>query len=359
MRFHMHLLPTYFPDRDPPFAVYYQQVLDQIALAEELGWECFWFTEHHFLLYGGPIPNPAAIMCAAAARTSRIHLGSAISILPLHHPVQIAEDYAMVDVVSGGRLEFGIGLGNTAVDFQVYGVPREESRDRFEEAAQVIMKAWTNERFSHEGRFWQFNDVPIYPRPVQQPLPSMWVAGHSPESLGWAGRQGFNVMTVAHPFPAEHYVPGLAAWRDGLAQNGLHPGDRHCKLHLRVWVDENAERAREIAEPALLKYDYISTVGRQSRAPFNAETYDFPGMLAAGRNVYGNPDQCIEAINRTLENYDFDVFSTTFNFGGLPHEEVKRSMRLFAKEVMPAFKDLTPPLLLDQGAPELARHPGG
>ena len=79
MRFHMHLLPTYFPDRDPPFAVFYQQVLDQIALAEELGWECFWFTEHHFLLYGGPIPNPAAIMCAAAARTSRIHLGSAIS----------------------------------------------------------------------------------------------------------------------------------------------------------------------------------------------------------------------------------------------------------------------------------------
>src|SRR5439155_12445661 len=206
MHFHMHLLPTYFPDLNPPFPQYYQDVLDQIQLAEDLGWECFWFTEHHFLLYGGPMPNPAAIMSAAAARTSRIHLGSAISILPLHHPVQIAEDYAMVDVISNGRLEFGIGLGNTAVDFQVYGVPREERRDRFEEASDVIVKAWTNERFSHEGRFWQFNDVPIYPRPVQQPLPSMWVAGHSPESLGWAGRQGFNVMTVAHPFPAEHYV---------------------------------------------------------------------------------------------------------------------------------------------------------
>jgi alkanesulfonate monooxygenase SsuD/methylene tetrahydromethanopterin reductase-like flavin-dependent oxidoreductase (luciferase family) len=172
MRFHMHLLPTYFPDRDPPFDVYYQQVLEQIALAEELGWECFWFTEHHFLLYGGPMPNPAAIMCAAAARTSQIHLGSAISILPLHHPVEVAENYAMVDVVSGGRLEFGIGLGNTTVDFQVYGVPREESRDRFEEAAEVVLKAWTNERFNHEGRFWQFKDVPVYPRPVQQPTPT-------------------------------------------------------------------------------------------------------------------------------------------------------------------------------------------
>src|SRR5262245_29332580 len=83
----------------------------------------------------------------------------------------------MVDVLSGGRLEFGIGLGNTAVDFQVYGIPREESRDRFEEAAEVVLKAWTNERFNHEGRFWRFEDVPVYPRPVQQPTPPIWVAG--------------------------------------------------------------------------------------------------------------------------------------------------------------------------------------
>lgn len=356
MRFHMHLLPTYFPDRDPPFDVYYQQVLEQIALAEELGWDCFWFTEHHFLLYGGPMPNPAAIMCAAAARTSRIHLGSAISILPLHHPVEVAENYAMVDVLSGGRLEFGIGLGNTAVDFQVYGIPREESRDRFEEAAEVVLKAWTNERFNHEGRFWQFEDVPVYPRPVQQPTPPIWVAGHSPESLGWAGRHGFNIMTVAHPFPPEHYAPGLAAWREGLAKIGLAPGQRHCKLHLRTWVDEDGERAREIAEPALLRYDYISTVGRKARAPFRpADTYPFADMRATGRNIYGNPDQCIAAINATLRNYQFDIFSTTFNFGGLPHEEVKRSMRLFAKEVMPAFKDLTPPLIADAGTPAPAR----
>ena len=94
MRFHIHLLPTYFPGEDPPFDVYFQQILEQVQLADELGFECFWFTEHHFVLYGGPVPNPAVIMSAAAARTSRIHLGSAISILPLHHPVQIAEDYA-------------------------------------------------------------------------------------------------------------------------------------------------------------------------------------------------------------------------------------------------------------------------
>lgn len=343
MRFHIHLLPTYFPDRDPPFAAFYQQILEQVELAEELGWECFWFTEHHFLLYGGPEPNPAVFMAAAAARTSRIRLGSAISILPLHHPVQIAEDYAMVDALSGGRLDFGIGLGNTGLDFRVYEVPREESRGRFQEAAEVVIKAWTNERFSHEGANWSFHDVAVYPKPVQRPHPPVWVAGHSAESLGWAGRQGFNIMTVAHPFPAEFYRPGMAAWRDGLVDAGCKPGERHCKLHLRVWVDEDAEHAREVAEDAITRYDHIATVGRDGRLAHGPD-YDWEAMLASGRNVYGNPDQCVQAIYNSIANYDFDIFSTTFNFGGIPHEEVKKAMRLFAREVMPAFKDVTPAL---------------
>ena len=123
MRFHIVQLTTYFPDRDPPLDVYFQQILEQIQLAEELGWEGFWFTEHHFIPYGGLIANPAVMMAAAAARTSTIRLGSSISILPLRHPVQTAEDYAMVDVASGGRLEFGIGRGNTLEDYTVYGIP--------------------------------------------------------------------------------------------------------------------------------------------------------------------------------------------------------------------------------------------
>jgi alkanesulfonate monooxygenase SsuD/methylene tetrahydromethanopterin reductase-like flavin-dependent oxidoreductase (luciferase family) len=338
MRFHMHLLPTYFPELDPPFDVYYQQILEQIALAEELGWDCFWFTEHHFALYGGPEPNPAVFLAAAAARTSRIHLGSAISILPLHHPIQVAEDYAMVDVLSGGRLEFGMGLGNTPSDFAVFGVPREEARERFEEAAEIVAAAWAKERFTYEGRFWSFTEVPIYPRPVQQPTPPMWVDGHSPESLGWAGRHGFNIMITAHPYPPEHYPKAINAWRDGLASVGLTAKDRNCKVHLRVWVDENAERARQVAEAAILRYDNIAALSR-GRNDFDGSDYDFTGMLESGRNVYGTPDQCIAAIENAIRNYEFDIFSTTFNFGGIPHKEIKKAMRLFAKEVMPAFKD--------------------
>ncbi len=339
MRFHMHLLPTYFPELDPPFNVFYQNILEQVELAEELGWDCFWFTEHHFLLYGGPEPNPAVFMAAAAARTSRIHLGSAISILPLHHPLQIAEDYAMVDVLSSGRLEFGMGLGNTGSDFDIYGVPREESRPRFHESAEVIMKAWGNERFSHDGTFWHFKDVPVYPRPVQQPHPPLWVAGHSPESLGWAGSHGCNIMTVSHPLPPEQYAPGLSAWRAGLADAGLKPADRHCKLHIRVWVEENGEHAEEVAEAAIQRYDRISAAGRRVGG-YDPTTYDWKGMRASGRNVYGMPDQCIEGLQAAMRNYEFDILSTTFNFGGIPHSEVLKAIRLFAKEIMPALKDV-------------------
>ena len=334
----MHLLPTYFPGTNAPFEVYYGEVLEQIQLAEELGWDCFWFTEHHFLFYGGAMPNPAVILSAAAARTSTIRLGSAISILPLHHPLQIAEDYAMVDAVSDGRLEFGIGLGNTPLDFHAFGVPREESRQRFDEAAEVIRKAWTNDRFSHEGTFWRFDDVAIYPKPAQQPSPPFWVAGISAASLGWAGRHGCHIMTVAHAAPPETYAPGMAAWRDGLVQSGYDPSKYHCKLHLRVWVDEDGERARAVAEPAITNYEQVASVGRERRNAVPPELYDWKGMLAAGRNAYGNPDQVIEAIRRCMRNYEFDILSTTFNFGGLSHDAITRAIRLFAKEVMPAFQ---------------------
>ena len=145
-------------------------------------------------------------------------------------------------------------------------------------------------------------------------------------------------MTVAHPYPPEQYTPSLAAWREGLASVGVDPSQRSCKLHLRVWVDENADRAREVAQEAISRYDHISTVGRTARLAYAPGEYAWDAMLQAGRNVYGAPDQCIRAIEATRRNYDFDIFSTTFFFGGVSHEAAMKSMRLFAREVMPAFR---------------------
>ena len=195
MRFYINVLATYFPDRDPPYDTYYQQLLEQVEVAEELGWECFMFNEHHFLGYGGLVANPAVLLAAAAARTSKIRLGPCIAILPLRHPLHSAEDYAMVDAISTGRLEFGIGSGNTELDYKVFGVTRESDRQRLREAIDVILKTWANERISHSGEFWSFDQLTLYPRTIQQPHPPIWVAGTSAEGLGWAGRQGYNIMS--------------------------------------------------------------------------------------------------------------------------------------------------------------------
>ena len=337
MRFYINVLTTYYPDIDPPYDVYYQQLLEQVELAEELGWECFMFNEHHFLGYGGLVANPAVLLAAAAARTSKIRLGPCIAILPLRHPLQSAEDYAMVDAISGGRLEFGIGSGNTEMDYKVFGVTRENDRQRLDEAFEIIFKAWTNERVSHQGTFWQFDELTLYPRPVQKPHPPIWVAGTSEHTLGWAGRHGFHIMTVGHPHPPEKVRPGVEAWKKALLDQGIDPKKRHCQFHVRTHVNESAERAREIAAGAISRYDAISRIGRRSLTTAPA-AYDWDMMLATGRNNYGNPEQCIENIGNAMENYYFDTLTTTFNFGGIPHGEIVKSMRLFAKEVMPAFR---------------------
>jgi alkanesulfonate monooxygenase SsuD/methylene tetrahydromethanopterin reductase-like flavin-dependent oxidoreductase (luciferase family) len=337
VRFFINVLTTYFPDIDPPYDVYYAQILEQVQLAEELGWECFMFNEHHFLGYGGLVANPAVLLAAAAARTSKIRLGPCIAILPLRHPLQSAEDYAMVDAISAGRLEFGIGSGNTEMDYKVFGVTRENDRQRLDEAFEVILKAWTHERVSHQGEFWRFDELTLYPRPVQDPHPPIWVAGTSEQTLGWAGRHGFHIMTVGHPHPPEKVRPGVEAWKKSLLSQGIDPKNRHCQFHVRTHVNENAERAREMATAAITRYDAISRIGRRSLTAAPAE-YDWEMMLATGRNNYGAPEQCVKNICNAMKNYYFDTLTTTFNFGGIPHAEIVKSMRLFAKEVMPAFR---------------------
>jgi alkanesulfonate monooxygenase SsuD/methylene tetrahydromethanopterin reductase-like flavin-dependent oxidoreductase (luciferase family) len=172
---------------------------------------------------------------------------------------------------------------------------------------------------------------------VQQPHPPVWVAGTSARTLEWAGRKGYDIMTVGHPHPPEKVRAGVEAWKKALIDHGMDPIKRRCQFHTRTHVNENSERACDVAMAAVTRYDAISRIGRRSVKP-ETEKYDWDGMLASGRNLYGNPDQCIEIIHNAMRHYYFNILTTTFNFGGIPHEDIKQSMRLFAKEVMPAFR---------------------
>jgi alkanesulfonate monooxygenase SsuD/methylene tetrahydromethanopterin reductase-like flavin-dependent oxidoreductase (luciferase family) len=223
------------------------------------------------------------------------------------------------------------------MDYKVFGVTRENDRQRLREAIEVILKTWGNERAGHNGEFWRFDELTLYPRPIQQPHPPIWVAGTSTEGLGWAGRQGYHIMTVGHPHPPEKVRPGVEAWKQGLIDAGHDPREKHCQFHVRTHVNESAEQARSIGMAAVKRYDEISRIGRRSLTVPPAE-YDWDMMLATGRNNYGNPGQCIKNIHNAIKHYHFDTLTATFNFGGIPHGEILKSMRLFAREVMPAFR---------------------
>src|SRR4030095_7455589 len=215
---------------------------------------------------------------------------------------------------------------------RVFGISRENDRERLHEALDIILKSWSNERSSHRGIFWNYDELTLYPRPVQRPHPAVWVAGTSVDGLGWAGRNGDHIMTVGHPHPPEKVRLGVEAWKQGLIEAGIDPRERHCQYHVRTYVDESSARAQQTGRAAISRYDEISRIGRKSLTSPPAD-YDWTAMLATGRNLYGNPDECINVFYNARKNYYFDTLTTTFNFGGIPHETIKKSMRLFAKEV--------------------------
>jgi alkanesulfonate monooxygenase SsuD/methylene tetrahydromethanopterin reductase-like flavin-dependent oxidoreductase (luciferase family) len=144
-------------------------------------------------------------------------------------------------------------------------------------------------------------------------------------------------MTVGHPHPPERVRAGVEAWKQGLMEAGIGPKERHCQFHVRTHVNESSVRAEEIARAAISRYDEISRIGRKSLTVAPAH-YDWHAMLAAGRNLYGHPEECIKIFHNARQNYYFDTLTTTFNFGGIAHEQIKKSMCLFAKEVMPVIK---------------------
>lgn len=190
MKFGLLYNTDYYPDLHGSASRYYAQILEQAQLADELGYHAVWFGEHHYSGYS--FGSPPVIATAAAARTKRVKLGTGVSLIPLNHPVRLAEEYAMLDVLSEGRLEYGIGRGFLNYSYEVFGVDPDQSHERYREGADLIVKAWTADGpFSFDGKFWKLHDYSFFPKPLQSPtLPSTRPA-RSPRKAssgpgGWA-----------------------------------------------------------------------------------------------------------------------------------------------------------------------------
>jgi alkanesulfonate monooxygenase SsuD/methylene tetrahydromethanopterin reductase-like flavin-dependent oxidoreductase (luciferase family) len=339
MKLGIHILPTYMPDVEGALPDFYQQMFDQIIEVEKLGFDQAWVTEHHFGGYGGSLPHPPTFLSAVACQTSRIRLGVAVAVLPLHNPLQLAEAYAMADVISKGRLDFGVGKGSEPVEYRKFGMNRDEGTQRFTEAAEIIRQAWSDGAVNYRGEFYNYENVDILPKPVQRPHPRIWVgATRSEETFRWAGRNGYDLMTVPFVHPTTDALRDLVRlYRGELAQNGHDFVGREVLGKFHIYVSDSFERGMREAAPFMKNYSDIHTAVDPKR---KITERDIGSDMARGSIVVGDPQRCSDTLARWHAEAGLTAFSGTFHFGGMPQEMALKNIRLFAERVMPDLAGL-------------------
>jgi natural product biosynthesis luciferase-like monooxygenase protein len=332
---------------DGSAAEFMRRFLDFLVESEELGFDSVWANEHHFDPYGGIVPSTPILLAALAQRTQRVRLGTSVVVLPLHNPIQIAEQLAMVDILSGGRLEFGVGRGFVVADYEALGIPRAEAQARLLEGLDLVVQAWSAESAStFRGAFYQYEDLEIWPRPEQRPHPPVWFAvTQSPDNFALAGRRGFRLMTVAYR-GVEPLAELTRVYRDAWLAAGHPANGWEITSHYQVVVAEDGAEARRLAQGAVRGYlasmrHAVDRAKHQEprREVTEAET-QIDRMIDECRIIAGTPDECVELVTRAQEVLGLTQLDCTFYFGGLSFEQARRSQHLFASQVMPRCSSL-------------------
>lgn len=350
MKFGLHYLMSCADTQSP--VQRYRDTVEQAARSEALGFESVWPVEQHFNRNFSILPCPALMLAAIAERTRTLRLGTAIVQLPLTHPLRVAEEIATLDVLSGGRVEFGVGRGSNPLHFAGYGVPLPESRERFIEGLDFIRQAWTQERFSFKGRFFQADDVALSPKPVQKPHPLMRLAVSTPETGEFAGRSGYPIFVAANVNPWPKLRELLPVYRNARKEAGHAENGDEVTILMPLFVGESRVQIKQEVEPSIKQYAYFVSsafAALMQKIPSDAERDKLQGLLENMRRttyetvndimgIYDTPDACVERLKQVQQEFKPGRVICWFNFGGLvPHEQVLRSMELFSSKVLPHF----------------------
>jgi luciferase family oxidoreductase group 1 len=320
----------------------YGRALEIAQAAESLGFRSVWLAEHHFSTYGY-LSRPVQLATYIAARTARLRVGTAVIVVPLHHPLVIAEEIATLDLLAGGRVDIGLGRGYQHYEFERLGLELESSRARWEESIDIILKAFAGEPFSYDGKFFKIPETTVFPQPLQKPRPPIWITAQSPDSVEGAVRRGFNVLTGGFGVPIER----MAEFRrlfDRMVAEVEPPTPLQVGVQRAVYVTDSAADARAAAEEArwnmrvtLSLRNHYERVERGRAIPVPAPTEPDVDDLLDRFLVIGTPDTVIRQITRVRDLVGITHFNCSFWFGDLAQARVLRSMELFAREVMPAF----------------------
>lgn len=333
----------------------YEEILEQCQYAEELGFTFAWLAEHHGSSYGA-MSRPPVLMSAIAERTQTLRIGTAVAILPFDYPVRTAEEYAMVDVLSGGRLDFGVGRGYQPREFAHQGSDQSTSREVFSESLDIIVGLWKGEPFSYEGQHFQVNNVEVFPKPLQQPVPVM-IAAISPSTFEFAAQKGFDIMTAPALMPLEDLKKHIISGARTMIQNGRTPAQVDIPVTMVVHLAPTVEQAFDDSRAAIefqFSHALKATPGFEGKAPKGYEAYEkvlisgdstvppVEELNASGNVLVSDPEGARNVIRALRDDVGVKRFCCLMNTGGLEHDRVLRSMRLFAEEVMPEFGDETP-----------------
>ena len=324
-------------------------------LAEPLGFDSLFALEHHFTGYAMS-PSPTQLLSYYAGRTRRITLGTAVIVLPWHDPVRVAEEIALLDVLSGGRCLFGFGRGAASAEYAGFRVPMEEARARFVEAARIVVKALTEPSFDWDGEFFHIPRTSIRPRPISHPERRFYASSVSPESAEIMAKLGFGVLVVMqNEWPKA--AQDIERYRDIATSVGHTP--RPPIILMNISVAETRTEAQERAQTYLSrKWDSIDNHYHFSDGHLaSVKGYEFYGNMAKTYSklkdesyrkkatefyvkiqVVGTPDDCLQQLAELHRLTGLDHLVTEFGYGCMPHEEAELNMRLFAERVMPVLQ---------------------
>ena len=322
----------------------------QIDAAERWGLDVMWLAELHFDPQRSVLSAPLSIAAAVGARTERIKIGIAVQVLPLCHPLRLAEEGATVDQISGGRLIFGVGRSGLPRTYEDYGVSYAESRDRFAEVLDIVEQAWSQPAFSYEGKYYSFKNITVAPKPLQKPLPPIRIAAASPDTYPAVGERGLPIFINARYGSFSEFVPEIRRYREAYAAAG-HPGRGQVYLRVPTYVAETEAQARAEAEESLMHF-YREQAGRLRDSLTRAGTRAIEGRAErlkrienltyeealTGQVLIGTPDIVTERLRMLQVEIGIDGILAELNCGGLiPHERVMTALRLLCEEVMPRF----------------------
>ncbi|HEX3535745.1 MAG TPA: LLM class flavin-dependent oxidoreductase [Stellaceae bacterium] len=326
----------------------FDESIEQIDAAERFGLDVMWLAEIHFAPERTYLSSPLAISSAIAARTERMKIGIAVQVLPLCHPLRLAEEAATVDQVSRGRLIFGVGRSGVVSTYDAYGVPYDESRDRFTEILDIVKRAWSEPRFSYQGKCHSFDNVACVPKPYQGRMPPIRIAASTPDTFPAIGALGYPVFASTRHPTWDELAPHIEAYQEGWKGARL-PGRGEVYVSAPIYIAETEERARAEAEESVthfyrLQYELIADSARRTgRENFIRRAEHLKNLTYAdalrGNVIVGTPDSVTARLKELQQRLGFAGILAELNCGGLiPHERVLNALRLLCQEVKPRFR---------------------